>query len=672
MKLFEFLHSRKGNLFIIITSAVLGVALAVCTAFLTLEGMESAKNADDILYLSSDEASSSVLSSTVDSDDSSSVDSQPQSESAPVIAEVGLVMSNPSKKSATVTVPSFTFVGSCDPEKDLKLGDTVIQTDENGAFTHTVELKVGANKFVFSHKGKKYTYTITYRYVIINAYYPSAGFNITSGTTFAATVNARAGSQNVTANFNGVTINLVRSPAGENMAEDEFCDFSGNFILPESGVSGRDLGVITYSATFAGITETFKSGKITCKDPLIAEVIADSAETFNGNTRDNDTRPTNNYLPKGTVDYVTDSFSMYDGGYKNNFLVLQSGRRIYSDMPITPGSSRVQVSKTYVGKLPDHNEISVASVTSDLRRTYLTLDVMWKAPFTLDMKPQSYTNPAKQEYTVSNVTIQYIEINFCYATVFNGSIAFADNPLFSHAEVFVQNGNYTARLHLKKQGAFYGWDSRYNSAGQLVFEFLHPLKATATDTNEYGADLTGMKILVDAGHGGIDPGAAGYNSVKESERNLNLAYKIKAELEKTGATVIMTRTGDATLYSPDRVRAFRNAKVDFCVSVHHDSSTSTFANGFGSYYTTPFSQPAAKLIYNNTINTGLYDGGKRNLIGWHHFYMSRMSFCPTVLTENGYMRGSIDSPLITNETANIQKAQAIVRGITQYFMSVSS
>lgn len=669
----NFLKKLNGNKLIVILCAVLGVILAVTTAFLTLKGIKTADKDDNITsgVISNSSVSSAVSEeqSEIASDDSSVTDSS-ETSSQPVIAEVGVVMSNPLKKTVTVTEPQFTFVGSCDPEKELKIGDTVIESDENGAFSYTAELKVGANKFVFEHKGKKYTYTVNYRYIVINAYHPSAAFNITSGTTFAATVNARAGSQNVTATFNSVTINLVRSPAGDSMQPDEFCDFSANFTLPESGLHNKNLGAIVYSATFNGITETFKSGNITCKDPMIAEVVAESAETFNGNTRDNDTRPTNNYLPKGTVDYVTGSFSAMDGKYKNNFLILQCGRRIYSDMPITPGTSRVQVSKTYVGKLPDHNEINVSSVTRDARRTYVTLDVLWKAPFLLDMKPQSYTNPSNQDYTVSAVTIQYIEINFCYATVFNGSFDFSNDPIFSHADIFVQNGNYSARLYLRKQGGFYGWDSYYNSNGQLVFSFLHPLKATA-GTNEYGVDLTGMRILVDAGHGGFDPGAEGFNGVKESERNLNLAFKIKAELEKTGATVIMTRTSDVAVQSPDRVKKFREEKVDFCVSVHHDSTTSSSVNGFGSYYTTPFSQPAAKLIFNQTMATGIYNTtSKRNLLSWHYFYMSRMTYCPTVLTENGYMKG--DSASITSEALNIEKAKAITRGITQYFMSVSS
>ncbi len=50
--------------------------------------------------------------------------------------------------------------------------------------------------------------------------------------------------------------------------------------------------------------------------------------------------------------------------------------------------------------------------------------------------------------------------------------------------------------------------------------------------------MTGKKVVLDAGHGGSDPGAsnAAYN-LKEKDQNLGVAYKLKALLEASGATV---------------------------------------------------------------------------------------------------------------------------------------
>ena len=107
-----------------------------------------------------------------------------------------------------------------------------------------------------------------------------------------------------------------------------FARFTGEYRLTNTNTSDLDLGVVTYTATYGGITETYTSGKITCQktnqiqasDPsvtpttggyinvgsgYITEVITYSAETFNGTTKDDYSRPTNNYLPKGTVDYCS-------------------------------------------------------------------------------------------------------------------------------------------------------------------------------------------------------------------------------------------------------------------------------------------------------------------------------------------------------------------------------
>lgn len=587
-----------------------------------------------------------------------------------------LNITSPKKNNVTVTEPEFTFTGSCEPGQTLLFNGEALITDDMGFFSKSVTLNIGANSFSIEYIGEKRDFTVNYRYIVIKNYDPGDSRSFESGTTFAATVNARAGAK-CSAVFNGQTVSMKRAviqdESEENINPADFCDFVAFFTLPGGNSSDLNLGKITFNASYNGITDTAYSGKIICKKtyvPVIAEVTAASAETFNGASSDNWTRPTNNYLPAGTVDYVNGSYSVNDGKYKNNFLILRCGRRIYSDMPITPGNSRVQVAKTYEGILPDHNELSVAEASTDSRRTYITLNTLWKAPFFLDYKPQSYTNSDKQDYTVNSVSFTYIDIEFCYATVFRGTVEFTDNPLFSSAQIIPGNGSTTLRLHLKTAGKFYGWDCSYNQSGQLVFEFLHPPMGIPCDTNEYGIDLSGLKIVVDAGHGGFDSGALG-NGMLESERNLNLALKIKTELEKTGATVLMTRTNDSALQSPARVAAYRNMKPDLLISVHHDSSTSSGSNGFGAYYTTPFSMPLAKSVYSNTVNTGIYNGGNNNKLAWHYFYMTRMTYCPSVLTENGFMCGRIDGSGIRSEEINLSKAKAIAMGVTEYLRSVS-
>ncbi len=78
-------------------------------------------------------------------------------------------------------------------------------------------------------------------------------------------------------------------------------------------------------------------------------------------------------------------------------------------------------------------------------------------------------------------------------------------------------------------------------------------------------------IVIDAGHGGKDPGAHGGKTL-EKDINLASAKALRAALEKTGRyTVIMTRDTDSFVDLPARVRIARSANADLFISLHSDS-----------------------------------------------------------------------------------------------------
>ena len=73
------------------------------------------------------------------------------------------------KSVISVTAPEFTFSGTSDREEPLTVNGTAIERTEDGAFTYSVNLNVGKNVFTFEHKGETKTYTVNYRYVIIES-----------------------------------------------------------------------------------------------------------------------------------------------------------------------------------------------------------------------------------------------------------------------------------------------------------------------------------------------------------------------------------------------------------------------------------------------------------------------------------------------------------------------
>jgi N-acetylmuramoyl-L-alanine amidase len=79
-------------------------------------------------------------------------------------------------------------------------------------------------------------------------------------------------------------------------------------------------------------------------------------------------------------------------------------------------------------------------------------------------------------------------------------------------------------------------------------------------------------IVIDAGHGGKDPGARGGNGLYEKDVNLSAALALKKRLERTKRyTVVLTRDTDVFIELKDRVRIARAADADLFISLHSDS-----------------------------------------------------------------------------------------------------
>ncbi len=397
---------------------------------------------------------------------------------------------NVSKDVATSSVVSEDTVSDTEPEVSEPIEPEEITSSEE---TPTPEPKV----------------------TVINAYLPYEAQSCEAGSVMNVIISARLESSKVTATFNGQTINLEQQPYALNAdgTAPEFVNFTGNFVLPEGNDSNLNLGKVKFYAEYDGHSDTYYSPTITClRDPqcdriTVVEVVAESAETFHGTTTDDYSDPRNSPLPKGTVDYMVGDV-VYDSASGKAYYNLRCGKRVYIDKNNPPSTERYQVTKTYKGELPDTNDISLNAASVKGSHTYITFDTAWKAPFAVSVGPQQYTNPAIRDFTVESVTATYVDIKFYYTATVGGDIALPENPLFSSATVIAQEGGAILRLNLKKTGGFYGWDAYYNSNGQLEFKFLNA-KAAVSANNQYGADLAGITVLLDAGHGGRDPGALG-------------------------------------------------------------------------------------------------------------------------------------------------------------------
>ena len=126
-------------------------------------------------------------------------------------------------------------------------------------------------------------------------------------------------------------------------------------------------------------------------------------------------------------------------------------------------------------------------------------------------------------------------------------------------------------------------------------------------------------VVVDAGHGGFEPGATGARGIREKDVNLAIARHVAARLaEEPGVKAVLTRDSDIFLPLKERTDFANERDADLFVSVHANASPSRSYHGIETYYlNTATDEAAARLARReNTVAGGLAeDAGDDHLMG---------------------------------------------------------
>jgi len=170
-------------------------------------------------------------------------------------------------------------------------------------------------------------------------------------------------------------------------------------------------------------------------------------------------------------------------------------------------------------------------------------------------------------------------------------------------------------------------------------------------------------VVLDAGHGGSDPGAKSISGKWEKEFNLSVILKVKALLEKDERIrLVLTRESDTYPTLDDRVNIANKEKADVFVSVHGNSYTPA-TNGTETYYNRENSKELANLLHSLIVPAaGLKDRGVKTA----GFVVIKKTTMPAVLLEIGYLSSAIDEPKMWTEDLQNRVAQAIATGIKQF------
>lgn len=185
-------------------------------------------------------------------------------------------------------------------------------------------------------------------------------------------------------------------------------------------------------------------------------------------------------------------------------------------------------------------------------------------------------------------------------------------------------------------------------------------------------------VLIDAGHGGMDPGKVGINGALEKDINLAISLKLKTYLEASNITVILTRDGDYALYKDsdnNKKRADLQARcdmvneydVDLVISIHQNSFTQASASGPQTFY---YSKSVEGKALAEIIQEQFLDilGDKQNRLAKANdsYYLLLNTSCPVVIVECGFLSNWEEAALLGDEDYQSQVALVIHNGIMKY------
>ncbi len=181
-----------------------------------------------------------------------------------------------------------------------------------------------------------------------------------------------------------------------------------------------------------------------------------------------------------------------------------------------------------------------------------------------------------------------------------------------------------------------------------------------------------MKIFIDPGHGGTDPGGTRYNDqgMTEKEINLDIALKMKCILTERGHDIMMSRNEDINVSLVERVDMANDWFANYFISIHCNSVSSPSANGVETlYYPTSVTGQAfaAEVQEQLVLQTKLVNRG----IKPRDLYVLRKTRMPAVLVEVGFLTNPLENELLNSEEFRSKCARAIADGVTQYINMAS-
>jgi N-acetylmuramoyl-L-alanine amidase len=569
---------------------------------------------------------------------------------SPVWAEQPLSVVYPPPNHKT-TADRIFFIGTAPPSGEVLVNGKAIARSSAGHFAPSFPLQLGENQFTLRHKNQQ---------VQINVTRTSTQATLPTGLEFAkdsltpavdistmpgelicfgavapanSTISVKLANQTIPLLAQSQEVELPPNSAALTQANQPTPPIAagggvGKYQGCATAEAPAELGTPQFQLTLNGqtISQT-GAGKISILSPAkleVAEVIADAGVARTGPSTDH-SRLTP--LPKGTRATVS--------GREGEWVRLDYGAWIKaSEVRVVPGA------------------VPVRSLIRSIRSRQLegATEVYFplQAPVPMSVQQGSSTLTLSLYNTTAQTDI--IRLN--------------DDPLISRLD-WQQTApgqvQYTFNLKSSQQ---WGYSLRYEGT-TLVLSLRHPPKVSSGRK-----PLTGVKILLDPGHGGAESGALGPTRYPEKAVNLAVSKLLQQELVERGATVYMTREEDKDVSLQDRVAMIDKLKPAIAISVHYnslpDNGDAEKTQGIGTFWYNTQAHSLAVFLHNYLVKKL-----ERPSYGvfWDNLALTRPATTPSVLLELGFMSSPVEFEWVTNPKEQPKLARAIADGITEWFFS---
>ena len=248
------------------------------------------------------------------------------------------------------------------------------------------------------------------------------------------------------------------------------------------------------------------------------------------------------------------------------------------------------------------------------------------------------------------------------------------------AMVTLKNDRNTVMLFKHDDGQFSVDGRLYGSVGHVlqddtgffvdaslvtrIGEHLSQAPVLAASPRFSGSSRKGT-IMIDAGHGGRDPGAISVLGFYEKDITLKVALRLAGMLNQQGYRTILTRDNDVFVDLADRCALANRYNPDLFVSLHADSCDTASVSGYTAYVA-PSASWRARQAANSFVAALSQTGTDSRGVKTAKFKVLMDTTCPAVLIEMGYLSNAWEAKRLRNVNIQQRVAKAIANGVREF------